>query len=85
MTVLAVVVAVLAGVPALVLALLFLAAWPVRWYYTSTARWQERVPPGEVQLIHDEAARRNVSPVVIVGDNRDERRPPRWPGEGGQR
>lgn len=83
MTVLAVVVAVLAGLPALVLMLLFLVAWPVRRYYTSLPNWQQRVPPGEVQLIHDEAARRNISPVVIVGDYRDRREgPPRWPGGG---
>lgn len=83
MTVLAVVVAVLAGVPALLLALLLLVAWPVRRHFTSMLRWQDRVPPDEVQLIHDEAARRNVTPVVIVRDNRGEHQePPRWPGGG---
>jgi hypothetical protein len=83
MTVLAVVVAVLAGVPGLLLALLFLVAWPVRRHYTSMLRWQDRVPPDEVAKIHSEAARRNITPVVIVRDNWDEYgEPPRWPGGG---
>jgi hypothetical protein len=83
MTVLAVVVAVLIGVPGLLFALLFLVTWPVRHHYTSMLHWQQQVPPHEMQRIHDEAARRNISPVIIVGDNRDEYRPPRWPGGGG--